>query len=382
MIHSLHKEGEEDMTYEILDNRNNTDLEKGLFASLPAIKAKQFGRDVFSSLIKFKDLEDFLQIFPEVQRDISQRKVASVRRYVLSSDENNLRFFSSITVTSRGHAFYDDNSKRLALDVNNTKLSINDGQHRFEGIRTALKQLEKDFLKSKNKEKSEAIRKKINELEEMAIPMVIFSGLEENEEKQLFHDLNNLAQRPSKNSNIKLNQSDYTSKLARELAEYNPYLKKYGVEMDKASIHSNNPNTVLLATIYNSIRELYHENFKKNKDYINISSYREHFTYVNEWLDDIFDVLPKDIDTKGKYVLDKGYALKAIFRFIGKMELDGKSKNDILKAIKSVDFSIDNKEWEKHGGSINKFGRIEFFGGSNGGYRAILNLLNEKIETI
>lgn len=117
------------MPYEILDNRNNTDLEKGLFASLPAIKGEQFGREIYSTLIKFKDLEDFLEVFPEVQRDIIPRKVKAVRRYILSASEENLRFFSSITVTIRGNAFYDSANKRLALDVANSKMSINDGQH-------------------------------------------------------------------------------------------------------------------------------------------------------------------------------------------------------------------------------------------------------------
>ena len=81
------------MAYDILDNRNNTDLEKGYFATLSAIKGVQFGREVYSSMIRFKDLADFLEIFPEVQRDIIPRKVASIRRYILT-EEDNIRFFS------------------------------------------------------------------------------------------------------------------------------------------------------------------------------------------------------------------------------------------------------------------------------------------------
>ena len=368
------------MAYEILDNRNNTDLEKGLFASLPAIKGEQFGREIYSTLIKFKDLEDFLEIFPEVQRDIIPRKVKAVRKYILSASEENLRFFSSITVTIRGHAFYDSENKRIALDVANSKLSVNDGQHRHEGIRTTLKKLEHDFLKSKDKEKSEEIRKKIDSLEQMAIPMVIFSGIDENAEKQLFHDLNNLAQRPSRNSNIKLNQYDYVAKMARELAEYNPYLKKYGVETDKASIHYINPNTILLTTLYKSVKELCRVNMGNIKIALNEENYHEKFSFVNKWIDKVFAVLPNDIDIKNKYVLDKGYGLTAVFRFVATMLKERESEEAILSAIKTTDFNIHNKEWEKYGGSVNQFGGIGFSGGSNGGYKAVYNLLLEKIN--
>lgn len=366
------------MSYEILDNRNNTDMEKGLFATLTAIQGTQFGREVYSSVIKFKDLADFLEIFPSVQRDIIPRKVASIRRYILTENEYNLRFFSSITVSCKGYAFYDHTNKRLAIDVANTKLSINDGQHRFEAIRTVLLQLENDFQKSKDKTKTASIREKINRLEEMVVPIVIFNGLTEREEKQLFHDLNNLAQRPSRNANIKLNQTDYFAKLSRELSDSNSYLKKFGVEKEKTSIHENNSNTILLTTVYNSMKLL----FKKREHEITEENYREYFEEANEWLDDLFKVLPDDINTKNKYVLDKSYGLTAIFRFISEMNSEDISKEYILKSIECSNFNITNEEWQDYSGRLNNYGRIEFSGGTNGGYRAIYNMLLDKLKKI
>ena len=365
------------MSYEILDNRNNTDLEKGYFATLSAIKGVQFGREVYSSMIKFKDLADFLEIFPEVQRDIIPRKVASIRRYIMT-EENNLRFFSSITVSCKGYALYDEVNKRLALDVANTKLSINDGQHRFEAVKTTLAQLEKDFQKSKNKEKTQKIREQINKLEDMVLPIVIFNGLTEVEEKQLFHDLNNLAQRPSRNANIKLNQTDYLSRLARDISDNSEHMKKYGVEKEKSSIHGNNPNTILLTTVYNSLKLL----FKSRENEINEENYNEYLAEGTQWFEDVFSVVPKDIDTKGKYILDRGYGFTSIFRFISVMKEKGMDRETILKVIDKSDFRINSKEWIYYGGRINKFGRLEFTGGSNGGYRAIYNMLMDKSRTL
>ena len=359
------------MAYEILDNRNNTDMEKGLFASLSAIQATQFGREIYSSVIKFKDLADFLEIFPEVQRDIIPRRVASIRRYILSENSDNLRFFSSITVSCKGYAFYDGTNKRLAIDVANTKLSINDGQHRFEAIRTTLLQLEKEFQKSKDKEKTIKLREKIDRLEEMSVPIVIFNGLVESEEKQLFHDLNNLAQRPSRNATIKLNQTDYIAKIARELANSNQHFVRLGVEKDKSSIHRNNPNTVLLTSIYNSIKHLV-----KPKDLeINEDTYSSIYNEINLWFNDLFEVLPSDLDVKGKYVLEKSYGLPSIFKFIAYMQKVGASRESIIDTISKVDYLADNSVWEQYGGRINTFGRLEFSGSTSGGERAIYSIL-------
>ena len=365
------------MAYEILDNRNNTDLEKGYFATLSAIKGVQFGREVYSSMIKFKDLADFLEIFPEVQRDIIPRKVASIRRYIMT-EEDNLRFFSSITVSCKGYALYDETNKRLALDVANTKLSVNDGQHRFEAVKTALAQLELDFQKSKDKDKTKKIRDKINRLQEMVLPVVIFNGLTKEEEQQLFHDLNNLAQRPSKSANIKLNQTDYFARLARDISDSSVYMLKYGVEKEKSSIHENNPNTILLTTIYNSMKLLY----KSKENEINQQNYSEYLENGIKWFDDIFNVIPKDIDTKGKYIFDKAFAFTSIFRFIATMNEKGESRDKIIKTIEKCDFKLNSKDWLYYGGRFNKFNRLEFTGGSNGGYRAMYNMLMNKARTI
>lgn len=364
------------MAYDILDNRNNTDMEKGYFASLTAVKGEQFGREVFSSIIKFKDLADFLEIFPEVQRDIIPRKVASIRRYILSESDENLRFFSSITVSCKGHAFYDGTNKRLALDVANTKLSINDGQHRFEAIRSTLAKLEKDFQKSKDKEKTERIKEKIDRLQEMVVPIVIFNGLEESEEKQLFHDLNNLAQRPSRNANIKLSQTDYIAKISREVADSNQHLIRIGVEKEKGSIHRNNPNTVLLTSIYNSVKYI----VKSKESEINENTYPSIYNEVNFWFNNVFETLPHDLDVKGKYVLDKSYGIPSIFKFIAYMLNIGASREAILDAIGKVDYQATNKVWEQYGGRINTYGRLEFSGSTSGGERAIYNILLDTIH--
>lgn len=357
-------------------------LENRTFATIRAIKGKQFGRDVYTSVIRFQDLANFLEIFPTVQRDIIPRKVGSLRRYIMSGLEKNgtvsMRFFSAVTVTCRGNIYYNDDIARASIDTYNSKLSINDGQHRFEAIRTTLEQLEAEFVKSKNKERTGKVKAWIDELREMVIPIVIFDGLSEIEEKQLFHDLNNLAQRPSRNSNIRLDQSDLFSRMARDVSKYNRYLSYYGVETDKMSIFNSNPNTILLSTIYESIKELLSDKHKYNKVYLVEDNYNEVKDQINDTFTRMFQQFPVDINVKGKYLIDKSYTIKAIARFICHARSNSELMLDddvIFKIIKDIDWSLNIDTWSKYGGIQGSKGSIVF---GVGGFRAVYSALMDK----
>lgn len=367
---------------DILDKKKD-DLELTQFATLPAIRGSQFGKDVYSSIVKFNDLNDFFSIFPDVQRDIMPRKVASIRRYILSGLENrepiSMRFFSAITVTCKATIFYDEKNSRCAIDTHASKLSINDGQHRVEAVRTTIDYLEREFLKSKDKEKTAKIKSMIDYVKEMSIPVIIFDDLSESEERMLFHDLNNLAQRPSRNTNIRFNQTDMFSKLARDLASRNRYLSHYGVEMDKMSISGNtNTNTILLSTIYESAKEILGAEYKYNRNFITDDNYEHYKEMLNDVFKKLFTALPHDIDIRGKYLIEKSFSIKAIARFIchARNHLDLMlSDEDIFKAIGGVDWTYNVEYWSKYNGSNGTGNNIVFAGGGSGGFRAVYNAL-------
>lgn len=368
----------------------DTNLEERTYATLKAIKGRQFGKDVYSSVIKFKDLENFLEIFPQVQRDIIPRKVGSLRRYILSGLEKNhsvnMRFFSAVTVTCKGNILYNEKDCKMAIDIYECKLSINDGQHRYESIRTAIEQLEQEFVKSNDKTKTARLKDWIDELKEMVIPVVIFDGLTVREESQLFHDLNNLQQRPSRNANIRLNQTDLFSRMARELAEENKYLVHYGVEVDKMSILGSNPNTILLSTIYASSKELLDSEYKYDHNFLNDNNYDSFKKRVSDTLDRLFFSLPSDINVKGRYLTEKSFVIKAICRFIchARTHLDLQLTDDeIFETISTIDWTYNLKQWGLYGGVKGSTeGNIVFGGGTGGGFKAVYSLLIDKSQTI
>lgn len=357
--------------------KTNTDLStSSSFATIAGIKGEQFGKDIYSSILKFKDLKNFLETFSEVQRSVSPRKVAKIKTYILSKleDDSLMRFFSALTVTIRSNAFYDEKFKQLAIDTNKSKLSINDGQHRFLGIIATLEDLSTKRNKAKLSEEVDFYNEAIEKLENMVIPVVIFSGMSEDEEKQLFFDLNSLAQRPSRNANIKLSQTDIISRMARELANKNKNLIRYGVEFEKNSIHKNNNNFILLTTIYNFIKIIYTKQVKSKTDFMTDDNFDYYFNKLNKTLDMIFESLPKDLHTKDKYILNKNFSFRGIAQFLFEMdylEKDSAGIEILMKSIENVNWKIEHTYWMRYGATISQTGLLVFPGNGEGGVNSI-----------
>lgn len=359
------------------------DLNLEQFASISALRGKQFGREIYTALIPFKDLHEFLQVFPEVQRNVSRSKVRSVQKYVVTGviDRFALRFFSSITATARGGMFYDEGQRRVAIHTKESRLSVNDGQHRFFGIALAIDQLERLMNRSATKEEFDMYAQKKAALEEMVIPIVIFNQIGEREEKQLFHDLNNLASRPSRSSTIKLAQTDAVAVMARELAEENPYFKRYGVESDKGMIRGKGTgNTILLTAIYRAAHELIRTDKSRLRGEISPTDYPEMKRYVNETFSRLFQYLPTDLGIPGKYLISRAAMLPAVCRFIFKgrtvWDLD---EDTIFNAISRVDWTENMDYWHAYGGSISPTTRKLKFGTADQTQQAILAALADSV---
>lgn len=352
---------------EMMIKRDRHNLSVSTMAEISGLKGTQFGKEIFVSLIKFKDLMNFLNVFPEVQRKVKARKVGSIRNYILTGIDSRtmMRFFPAITVTARGNIFYDAVTNRLAIDTNKSKLSINDGQHRFYGVESAIKTLDRMVTKEKDHAKRHKYLKQLEDLENMVLPITIFNNLTEKEEKQLFSDTNNLASRPSKGASLRLVQSDMYAKLARDLAKENKSLSYYGVEVDKLSIQKQNKNLVLLTTIYQCIKELYMDQVKSIPDFLNEHNYDEIKKEVSQAFDSVFSVLPTGFDDKEKYIVFKNYTLKGIFKFLHSAKLYELSEEETYGSIGKLEWTHDVEYWKQFGGIKSANGNLMFGGGGD-----------------
>jgi DNA sulfur modification protein DndB len=355
------------------------------FATVKAVYGKQFGREIYSTVLRFADLIKFLEVFPDVQRGLLRRRVISIKNYVLSGvyAQSNLRFFSSLTATAEGNLFYNAGTSQLAIDTRNSKLSVNDGQHRLFGISEAIQELRKRHDQEKGMAEKAFLKMKLEELEDMVIPVLIFDGISEVEEKQLFHDLNNLAQRPSRSATINLAQTDLFARMARELAEENVHFSAMGVEMDKTNIHKGNKNRVLLTTIYHVVKELIWKQYiKSHHKPITEENFDEYKAFYNDTINMIMEALPSDTITadRGTYLFDKSFTLRGIAKFVHTARTEySMSDLEITNAIQSVNWKVDLDYWNKYGAIRGLKGGVSF--GSSGDYGkvAIVEALTEQL---
>lgn len=369
----------------ILERRkDSTDMDVDLFAQIRGIRGTQFGKDVYTSILKFQDLGKFLAIFPQVQRGVSKLRVKDIKRYILNSleseEESYMKFFNSITVTCRGNMIYDD-AKGVVLIDTRSPMSINDGQHRVGGVNEAIAELEKTIEKTTDLNDRRIVEDKLEKLKNMIIPVVIYNGIDEEQEAQLFHDLNNLTRRPSRNANIRLSQTDLFAKMAKELSEENKYLAHYGVEMDKQSIFKSNENTFLLSAVYNSIRQLLNSNITHDRNFLKKKNYSRVKAEINQKLDSILFTLPSDMDTKGKYLIEKSFTIIGICKFYSYANdnLLFADKEDILKIIKNINWSYKNPDWLNYGGIKGKGSNV-VFSATSAGVKGVYNYLVDESE--
>lgn len=353
------------------------------FASIAGVRGQQFGKDVYSSMLKFKDLSEFLKVFPNVQRSISNARVGSVKRYVLegvlSEESAEMKFFSSITVTCRGHMFYDSDKGSIHIDTR-SPMSINDGQHRVQGTKQAIEELKQAIAKSNDVDERIKLNKALKTLEEMVIPVVIFNGINESQEKQLFFDLNNLSRRPSKSANIRLSQTDLYAKMAREIADTNKYFIHYGVEYDKQMLgKKDETKTFLLNTIYNSIKVLLNSRIQADKNFLTEDNYDS----VKEDVADIFDKilysLPHDMNKKQQYIICKSYVLSGICKFVAYAQenMMFTDREEIFNTIKKANWSY-GKHWIEFGAVTGRFQESKVAFGSTGtGIRGVFTYLKK-----
>lgn len=359
---------------EMLKNKQHN-LEMNTFATISGIRGKQFNKEIFVTVMKFKDLRDFVDTFKDVQRNIIISKVNSVKNYVLSGLDKKtpMRFFPAVTATARGNIFYSEEDNRLAIDTRNSKLSLNDGQHRWMGTLEAIRTLEGRINRSKDEMEKAKLKELLSELNEMVMPFTIFNNLTIEEERQLFSDSNNLAQRPSRSATIRLAQTDLFARMSRDIAVENKYMKHYGVEMDKASIFGkDNKNTILLKTIYDSVKTFLGR--KLDEDTYNVSK-----KYVNNTFDNMFQMLPPDINNSGIYITDQAYAIKGITKFISDYRTKGFNEKVIFEAVGKVNWLADINYWKQYGAMTSKRGKLVFGGSGDHGRYAVFHALEDNL---
>jgi len=202
---------------------------------LPVVPIRQLGRDCYVSSIKYRDLQ-YIDVDAGVQRDESKRRVPQIASYVLANDGYFGAAILTITGSSDGKVVLLDNT--LIIEEG-ARIVVNDGQHRIAGIRKAI---DSDPA---------MITRRDDDL-----PVLIYADLSQNEQRQLFSDVNLNAAKPNRAVALNYNTRDLSIEFAKDLIKNVPVFSG-NVSFVKTKIGKKDAELFTFASIVDTVTAMF-----------------------------------------------------------------------------------------------------------------------------
>ncbi|MBP1993502.1 DNA sulfur modification protein DndB [Paenibacillus eucommiae] len=222
--------------------------------------------------VSVQDLLNYTTIDPMVQRKLSLMQRRKIANYLQERELDHV-FFGPVTLSLR-------EVKQLAKEADDlylrhgSKLSILDGQHRILALGYVNEQMQKEvrrfekkaaILKIKQRrfpqqeeiaqelEQTEGLIKQMErrrlDLLDTQLAVQIYIGLSEEEEQQLFGDINSKVQIVSKELGHSFDSIDPLNLVIQQVVDHNVYLKAAGVER-RSNLTSFNRNFTCFSWLY------------------------------------------------------------------------------------------------------------------------------------
>lgn len=217
------------------------------YFELPAVKGIQAGKPYYSVMCPLYMVASFFtysdnSLPPEmrVQRILNKQRIPEMKEYILKN--RDCYVFSALTASVDGELEFvphrNSSSGQLKIPMN-SRIIINDGQHRKAAIESALQECP--------------------ELRYEDISIVIYYDLGLSRSQQMFTDLNRYAVRPTKSLNILYDNRDSFSLLIKECITHIPMFNG-SVENEKSSLSNRAKALFTLSGIFHATRLLLHGN--------------------------------------------------------------------------------------------------------------------------
>ena len=236
-------------------------MNNNFFYSFPAIKGKQASRDYFIIMCPLKILSklftfnnDYLPPEQRAQRIINKARIPEMASYIVNNPKDYV--FSSLTASIDGEFVFENIDLSFDKNIGTLKVSmdsrllINDGQHRKAAIEEALKA--------------------DSSLGDETISVVLFIDEGLKRSQQIFADLNKHAVNVSKSIGILYDSRDPIAMITKSLVENNNYLK-YFTDKENPSLSKFSPKLFTLSSINETNKKLLSKlntNDKKVVDFV------------------------------------------------------------------------------------------------------------------
>ena len=306
-----------------------------------AIRGTQAGREFYVAMCPLKIIPKLFifndyDIPPELraQRVLREARIPAIKNYILNNPTDYT--FSSLTASVDGVMRFtpspslgkDGKLGRLYINMD-SKLLINDGQHRRKAIEEALKEKP--------------------ELGHEMISVVFFQDDGLKRSQQMFSDLNKNAVKPTKSLNILYDHRDEFSKFIVSLVSLIPVFTSR-VELEKTTISNRSSKAFTLNAISDASLRLLglgkNKKITKKDEQTIVEFWNTVSKNIPEWqLLLTKDVVPSEL--RKNYVNTNTNLLNALGiagRFLIKEFPD--DWQDKLRSLKKIDWSRDAPEWD------------------------------------
>ena len=340
--------------------------------------------------LKVQDLLNYTVIDPLVQRKLSTMQRRKIANYLQERELEQI-FFGPVTLSLRDVSQLARNESGLILR-HGSKLSILDGQHRILALGYVNEQLQKEVRKLEKKIAALKIKQRkcpddadlateLEQLEGMVeqiearrlglmeaeLAVQIYIGLNEEEEKQLFGDINSKVQLVSKELGHSFDSTDPLNLIIQQVADHNVFLKTAGVER-RNNLTAFNKNFTCFSWLYSTATLLF--SGKMQPSYELARRLRKDPSYYVEVLHQYFNtILPLMPEQPGlaQYTSSNRVMQESIALYAYEVEgaHGGYKQNWVscLQVLEDFDWTHDNEMM------------IELFGKMDNGK---LNLIHEK----
>ncbi|MBU8878065.1 hypothetical protein BGM26_03545 [Bacillus sp. FJAT-29790] len=274
----------------------------GVLAKIMGTGYTQFGKKILATQLRFSTLEAIFEVDEQVQRKLDPIKRVEIREFMIKALEAGEDFyFSPFVFSARGGIKETRDGWELEPGC---KLYILDGMHRSASLSSAISHLKarKESAEEGGRfEEAEKLHKYIESLREYPVSMQVYLELEQQQERQLFSDINSERREAHIGQVMLYDKRDGYTELTRKIAKN--FENRFEIEQNLSRITFHNSSLTSLATMRKCLIAMFEGNISVKRGE---PSYRckpdEAERIAKEFFDVWSNIFPRQTADRSRYV--------------------------------------------------------------------------------
>ncbi|OMD80419.1 MULTISPECIES: DNA sulfur modification protein DndB [Paenibacillus] len=312
---------------------------KGSVDTINSLKTK----GLMSTQIFIKDLLSLYKLDLEVNRDLSYNRLPDLIKYYAKFQSEAGIFLPALVFSFRENPNYDVDKNALILN-NSSRLVVIDGQHRIKAMEKYIERIKDETQKQ--------------EFLNSVITSQIYLGLNKEDERKLFSDINSNAKKVSMSLITQYDSRDVMNLLVQELHRLSTPLKTAGIELNKSKVirPANKAfSTGMRLKFFISYLLFGKKKISPRDEKILKLQYDEIVSFLNKFFSILFSTLPSTPGDVLKYILGHETTQNAIALYLNEslMIEDTEMLGWIddweteVEQLAIIDWSVKNIDWNK-----------------------------------